>query len=1433
MNLSETNLQNYLASVYPFEKDPDDSNKLYCPFCEQGIYKERSHKQILTHITHPKNPKCNQRWSDLKKRFRVEGMSCIPNRHPTTVPPAIPPQTSPSRHAVAAAPPEDDDDGDEDGWPGMDDADADRSYHSDDDDYDADSSDADSTAANQRSRHRRTTTQCRFFHEHPLRDDPDFIPPSTSDDEQDEEEGEDPPLCFRPKGDHSDGSDYDDAEGVMDHTNQIFNVDGASTTAPHQKGQEESSPIPAFAEVAAMSTMDPASLGLLEEDPDDVCPSPHPHTPSPAGSPHRGFPFSPGPGPSQPVGGGSAPSTPVAASDNIFVPEEGLDALKDKLRTRAARLQDRVNFEPWDEYQAKKKGDDLYAPWPKEDVHLLLLLKMLNTAKAPLCLFDKITEWARSACLDNAFSPWKAPTRRKKFVERIRARQGVDVQPISTPIVLPFSKLHLNMITFDFQKQVSSLLQDRVLTQWKKLRWYDPTNPYAGPPQQSLPFPDEHQFVDLLSGRIATLAFTIVIRMWPEREGTDVPVMVTFFMDGTHIDTQGRHTLCPLRFTLSLFKSEVRSKNSRPHRILAYIPSLDKLKAEFPGKNEDERNAHKNADYQYMLSHALKSYLEAELKGGIYWEFQRPVTVPGQPPRLVPTPFVLQLYYGMLKGDIQGHNWACAHKHGHGPKQKAPCRQCTIPGNKLHDWDYPFQPIPKEEIRTKAGAQRYDYHWCEGMKVAFDQIKTTGLNEFKVNKARERELKLFLDTAQYRILQLLRKGDHIGARTIGDILHAIMKGLLYYGVQGFRRMYRNDLKGKAKKKILSGGTRRPMAEKALHYWGILLQNQSCRDLPRTNFTVGALSTEKLNAHEYPGLIILYLLLTCSTLGDHWFSDFDAKFKEEAYTRMGYLGNARWKKWVLTLDNLCLVVKFLKSDSITKREVDMYRRFIPIYLDDYALALDRQDGNKMDILKIHSGLHIPDNIENLGPAVEWDTNVDEWLHISMGKSSAVRTQKRKIVFEYQCGKQYSDDTAVDSAYDELEHYMACCSRKRRKLTHYPRCKGRAFLLREDHGFCLLREGRKLRSVYADDVSFDDSDDGSTSSLDSFLSGQPPVPLVAKWHDAALQNSIQKFFKKSVFPHCKHQRFLVRNSYHPNSEQIYRAQPGKPTQAGYKGGWNDWAFVKYGGNEVPAHLLCFVEITGVTEAFTHRGTKVGVGGGTYAVCHLVTKIKPSPIKGLVEQCSLVKRATKDHTAKHPTFAPQCLTLYLIPVADIVGPCICVPDIKPVAKGRDFIGSRTVELDKVEFLMLELPKEWKRLLVKRMTKNKCDREPTAQEKTRRRDNREEPSPLDYLDGSGEEEENLSDDYEDDEEGQAKKAQREAEKKKAKAAKEAQKKNKAKVPQNKKKGQSAQDDSSDDSDDDGGPKPGASNKKKQKPKKKAPSKKTKTKNDSSDDSS
>jgi len=1275
-----------LLNAWSFHHDPADYQKTYCPFCPAGRRKETSFRKLLRHIHHSENNgPCKREWLYWVNRFHLLGPSCLPT---STFPPPLPPAAA---VVLPGADADEEEDPPAEPFPSDDDVEDPPSLAIHDEEDRLPVADDDDNQVN-------VNNDSNTF---------DYLFAQTETDED----------LVDPRNDHNDNILHhlrwdDDDQSRVDQVRGTKLVIGALAAATDMSAAMSGMDYLAMDEeedsIAGGRAEGSVQIPVMEEDTssDDMPPTPDANA--------------------------NAAATPNGA-DSVFVSVDNIGALKEKLRHQGDEEGgDKVNFELWDEFQRKKKEDGLFAAWSKEDVHLLLLLKMLNTAKAPLSLFDKITEWARFACLDSAFVPSKGPTRRKKFVERLRVRQGNDVEPVQTKIILPKSKLELNMITFDFGKQLSSLFQDRVLTQWKNLRFFDADNPYAGPPEDTLPFPDDHAFTDLLTGRLATLSFTIMIKMWPGREGLHVPVMITFFMDGTHIDTNGRYTLCPLRFTLSLFKSEVRSKNIRAHRLLAYIPNLDKLKAVFPGSNDKERGANKNFDYQHMLTHALKSYMQCEPKGGVYWEFHRPVPIPGRPPQLVPTPFVFQIYFGMLKGDIQGHNWACAHRQGTGPSTKHPCRRCDTPGDKIHDWDHAFKPTSKQTIKeSRKGAEEFSYHWLGKLKErAFDLLRHTGVNKF-TSKNRERKVKEYLKEKVYAELLYLRKCDHIGFRTIGDILHGVLKGLLQYMVGEFRLMPRNDLPSTSPKtKILGGGIRRPMAEKALHAWGILLKNQSCRDLPRTNFTAGALSTAKLCANEYPGLTILYLLLVSSTLGDHWFPDFNAKFKKDAYTRMGLLGDDKWKKWALNLDNLCLVVKFLKSDSVTKGEVDMYRRFFPLYMDDYADALDRQTGNGVGLLKTHSGVHIPYDMETYGCTREIDVNVDEGLHIPEGKESASRTQFRRPTFEYQCGKQYSADISVNSAYDELGLTLACYGSQRTGKRTYPCFMGRAFIIQYRHGVCLLRKGRKMRLVYGPNVAADynddsDSDDDDDSEeLDLRGHNPPPVPLKATWGDKQLQNSIMRLFNKEVFPNCDDHRFLMRNSYHPHSKQIYRAQPGTPTQTGYQGGWNDWAFVNYGGNEVPAHLLCFVDITGVHTEFSYRGTTVGTGDHKFAVCHLVTEREPTPIPGLAEQVSILQRVTKDYRAGiHVAYAKDNLLLYLIPVEAIRGPCICVPDVKPVAKGRDFVGSRDVELDKVEYLMLALPETWKELLVKRMKKRGCDKDPTKEEKAARSKARKAP--------------------------------------------------------------------------------------------------------------
>jgi hypothetical protein len=211
-----------------------------------------------------------------------------------------------------------------------------------------------------------------------------------------------------------------------------------------------------------------------------------------------------------------------------------------------------------------------------------------------------------------------------------------------------------------------------------------------------------------------------------------------------------------------------------------------------------------------------------------------------------------------------------------------------------------------------------------------------------------------------------------------------------------------------------------------------------------------------------------------------------------------------------------------------------------------------------------------------------------------------------------------------------------------------------------------------------------------------------------------------------------------------EIMYRANPGWNSKKLHKGGWMDWALAKWdipvvwqkksggkqrknggktsgcshrnsagrqettvdhGGDDfihkqnnglAPVHLLCFININGIKDesSFMVSGCTIKKEG-TYAVCHAVTQFPHCLNK---TEMGLLKGVTKDLKTDAYHMKSNNLLLYLLPIENIVQPCICVPNIFGIEHNGD-LSTKNIQADKVEYLLLEDPNAWSELFVQWM--------------------------------------------------------------------------------------------------------------------------------------
>ena len=929
--------------------------------------------------------------------------------------------------------------------------------------------------------------------------------------------------------------------------------------------------------------------------------------------------------------------------------------------------------------QAKQDGS-FDRQWTPLEVQQLKLFRMLTEARAPLYLYDKIADWAHTNYLCGLYEGGATMESRDKFVNTMRKRQDQERHvPITEDVCLPYSKKRVRFTRFDFKEALYSLLTDKELMKEEHLMFRgDKENPIVPPIAKAdlttgeVDFPPDHVFADLLSGKVATMAHKLLVKV----EGRDVDTMVIWFLDKTHLDTHGRNQVEPLRFTLGIFNGAAR-RRPKWWRTLAFIPNSTQY------KNDKLDGTDNNLDYQFLLRKSLRSYHEFARRGGVYWEVQ----FGGRK-----LPLVMKLYSGMLQGDTEGHLKAVGHKGSAGAKNKKdktkhrPCRRCNTPYTELANWDYPFQLTKRCDIEDKEGvrkrtAEDSGYRFKKGMKDYYSAFER-------------------LDGDKNVIHKMNRGQGMMGSiGTPQDTLHGMSERKR--AIDGFRTQRKrqklcqkeggesNKKSGANKKQfLLFASAWKEMCEGALNVWGVSFQHQSDRTLPRTNFRVGALSTEKINANEQPGLLMLYLTLMCSFLGEFLFGEKQTK----AYKCIGGLGDDRVGDWVNALDSMLLCERFTKSEEIPMDELMLFDRHLPLYLDSVSDAIQRGEGDGMKLPKVHGRRHSTMDITNYGSALHHDSEVGELSHIEGAKRFSDQTQKRAEVLDEQQAKLYAAGVTADACYNsyQADAVTFIGTGKRRKQ---PILQGKSFLMINS----------KIHYTR-----------GQTNG------GETHMEANWKFYNNE-KKGVEKLLAKTVLPLCGTDRLQLFNSYHPRNEDgmttgvIYRAEPCRRTTTKHRHdiGWLDWAVVQVEDDGEPAEvaqIVCFLELPRVAEDCwdEHTGSRLERCDRSRA-CAVITRSDgvidkntgqvQNPV--LADDSQLVHRVTKRYKgAVHS--AHRNLLYAVVPANRIKGPCTCVPDILPESGGqtdqRYKVGTN-IQVSKVDFFYFPPEICWKDLFVTKM--------------------------------------------------------------------------------------------------------------------------------------
>jgi hypothetical protein len=887
------------------------------------------------------------------------------------------------------------------------------------------------------------------------------------------------------------------------------------------------------------------------------------------------------------------------------------------------------------------------APMEKETQHLVKLLHLMKTHGAPLGLFDEVVSWCEEANESAGLFVDGAPPMMKRtpLLRELTKRFNLGgLKPIQTSVWLPNAGVHLNVTTHDAQEAIVSLLMDPELMKDENLLFFNQDNPFA--PPAAGPLPEDHLFADINTGQDMRDGYNFHCKI----RGRDILVPIMFFIDKTHTDLHGNLCQEPVSFTLGILNRETRN-NPRAWRSLGYIPnqSVHTTAAQALGKL---------SDYHVVLKHILKGLLDLQKEGGFRWKFK-------YKDKIYDAVFVTAFF--CLTGDTEGQDKASGRYSCRTGNVYCLCRYCDIPASQTGNTNHAFKLTKQSQVDELV--KRKD---TEQLKKMSRHCLSHG-NAFEAARF----------CAEVGICEA----------TPAELLHTTQLGLHKYAKEGFADS-KKQKKGARRtvpdpeevpdtiteapsaadleKYYVMSPSRIKVTERVLTELGFLLQQQSDRDLPRTYFPSGVTNLTKINAHEQEGTLLLFLLLLCSGLGSYWFNDKD-KDQTNMNANLGLLGDERTANWIWVFEGLMYYEEFQKDDH-TKAEVDHFEVYIGPFLDRYGRVVDRQKGQKLNIVKYHLPRHQPEDIRRYGCARNVDSSVGESNHKTNVKGPAQRTQRRSHLLDQQSATRYVENLCIDAAH----------------LPSPPKATSTTPALG-----CLSKPHNVVRStgIYLCNTT--------KASADKEV----------HWPEVALQKDLGVVLKRILGSLDPARGFVtLHKTYRDQAGVLYRADPSWTLSKGNvtaKHGWHDWAYAgdnpidenyaEDNARQTPCHLMCFISVGGVgEEAVDINGTLISEDGD-YALCHMVTG-KGEPY-WLRQECKMINGGAKKHVPR--TNAPILLATR---VENISGPCIAVPNYVVQVTRLHKRKNVSIERSPVSYLFVKPRCEWSRQF-KEWAKQHCD--------------------------------------------------------------------------------------------------------------------------------
>lgn len=436
-----------------------------------------------------------------------------------------------------------------------------------------------------------------------------------------------------------------------------------------------------------------------------------------------------------------------------------------------------------------------------------------------------------------------------------------------------------------------------------------------------------------------------------------------------------------------------------------------------------------------------------------------------------------------------------------------------------------------------------------------------------------------------------------------EILHWILLGMYKYS----RGMFFDQAGDQSKLGVA--------INQACSSLGSLFQRQSDKRFPRTKFK-GGIRSGYLQGHHFTGVILILACTIRTTRGRNIMKNLARG------AQLTFFPDENWvQDWLLLLETQLEFEQWLKLPVMSVETVHRLRTKVREFMALTKRVGKREKGMGFKTMNFHGMLHVPDDILCFGPPHTVNTMSNE-SHHKPDKKSAKRTQRRPKNFTIQVANKIEDRRVIEMGIEELQgrpRWKYYSGYEHPKLKSAPESASPSL------------SGVKAKFFYCDiEEKFVYSLTTAMQRVKKYKFSQLLIDFIT---DIAM---VVSTYQDNIFVHSE----MIHDG------TIYRASPhyqGKP--------WYDWAMFSFQGNDLPAQIRCFIDLTNLPDDNTTIYEP-----GVYMICETVA---PNLVEKEQITSELFQPYEKELIYDHVRETER-VKLVVISASQLIGPACVIPDL-----------------------------------------------------------------------------------------------------------------------------------------------------------------------------